>query len=723
MKNPYEGRRRWKAKEPKKERPPEARTPLMAAMLRSLILLMFGVLVVQLINLQVIQGSEFKEQSAINAIREVPLPAARGLIYDRNGKPLVENSARFSVSIVPGDLPDRGEAAVFRQLGEVIGMTPEEVAQKVADGAELSGEFNPTLIKGDVDRDTALILMELEPHAPGLQVNVEPSRRYLTGDLLSHVLGYVGPITAEEYAELADKGYLFADFTGKSGVEYTYEDVLRGRAGTKLIKVDSAGRELETISERRPIDGNNVVLSIDLDLQQAVTDALREYSVNSQNAAAAVMDINTGEILAMASLPTFDNNVFSGEISQADLDALVNQPGKPLVNHVIAERYPPGSTFKTIVGSGALQEGVASPSTTITSRGYISVENEFDPNVLYIYPDWAPLGTLDFYSGLAMSSNVYFYYLSGGFADDGFRGLGEERVAEYARGFGLGSPTGIDLPGESAGLVPDAKWKEENVGEAWTLGDTYNFGIGQGYVAATPLQMLDVAAAIGNGGKLLAPRVVKEYQDSMGNVLQPVETQVRGTVPVDPGYLTVIRDAMRQSVTSGVARNAAISGTAVAGKTGTAEFGVLRPDGKYDTHGWFIGFAPYEDPQIAVMVFVEKGSGGNDASPAASEIFDYYFNGINPNENNPEVAIPSAPTAAPDEGEGEPDATPQPTADPNPGFQPAPAPLTTPLPTPTPEATPVPTNTPVPTDVPVDTPVPTPPPQETPGARIRGSPP
>jgi penicillin-binding protein 2 len=490
---------------------------------------------------------------------------------------------------------------------------------------ESQGDFSPALIKTNLDRDTALVLMELEPHAQGLRVLVEPTRRYLTGSLLSHVMGYVGPLSAQEYDELRTGGYQYQDFIGKSGVELTYEDVMRGKPGKKLVEVDATGRELSVISERPPIDGSNVVLSIDLDLQQKVADVLQEYGASSENAAAAVMDIKTGEVLAMASLPTFDNNVFSGPLSDQDLATLINSPGKPLVNHSIAERYPPGSTFKTIVGSAALQEGVASPSTTITSRGYITVENEFDPNVIYVYPDWAPLGTLDFYRGIAMSSNVYFYYLSGGKADEGFRGLGEERVAQYARAFGLGGLTGIDLPGESPGLVPDAQWKEQNVGEPWTLGDTYNFGIGQGYVATTPLQMLRAVAAIGNGGHLVTPHVVKEYKDSRGKILQQVTEPPPASVPVDPGNLQVIRDAMRQSVTSGVAQNAAVAGVQVAGKTGTAEFGPDLGGGKHATHGWFIGFAPYDDPQIAVVVFVQHGSGGNDASPAAAKIFDYYF--------------------------------------------------------------------------------------------------
>ncbi|TMB96350.1 MAG: penicillin-binding protein 2 [Chloroflexi bacterium] len=566
-------RRRWRALEPKRERDKRKPDPAMFALLRALVILMFGILVLQLINLQVIKGEDYKQRAAINALREIPLPSSRGLIYDRNMRPLVQNSARFSAAVVPGDLPEHGEAGVYRLLERTLKMPASEIELRVQDGINKQGEFSPAVIKQDVDRDTALVLMELEPHTPGLQVLVEPTRHYTNGALLSHVLGYVGPLSQDQYAELRDHGYLYQDSIGQSGVESSYESVLRGEPGKKLVEVDAAGRELKTISERRPIDGANVVLSIDLDLQQKVTEILQQYAAGSENAAAAVMDVKTGEVLAMVSLPAFDNNVFSGPISDQKLAELVDAPGNPLVNHDLSEQYPPGSTFKMIVGAAALQEGIASPQTTITSRGYITVTNEFDPNVVYIYPDWRALGKLDFYGGLAMSSNVYFYYLAGGKADEGFRGLGEERVAAYAKAFGLGQPTGIDLPGESAGLVPDADWKESNVGEPWTLGDTYNFGIGQGYVAATPLQMLCAATAIANGGKLLTPHVVKEMKDGHGNILKSQDPQVRSTVPVNDQYLQVVRQGMRQSVTDGVAKNAAVNGIDVAGKTGTAEFG------------------------------------------------------------------------------------------------------------------------------------------------------
>jgi penicillin-binding protein 2 len=622
----FRDRRRWRSAKPKVERDRTRRSPAAFALLRALIILMFGALVLQLINLQVLRGEEFKERAEINALREIPLPAARGLVLDRHGQRLVENSVRFAAGIVPGDLPERGEAGVYKSLSRVTGVPVEEIDKKVQEGVAARGEYSPVVIKQDIDHDTALTLQELAPHAPGLQVITEPSRRYLAGSLLSHVLGYVGPISPEEFADLRDDDYLLQDFIGKGGVESTYESVLRGKPGKKLIEVDSAGRELKVISERRPIDGSNLELSIDLDLQRKTAEVLNEYAAGSDNAAAAVMDVKTGELLAMVSWPGFDSNVFSGPLSDQDLAALVDSPGKPLVNHLIADRYPPGSTFKTIVGAGALQEGVAAPWTTITSRGYITVENEFDPNVVYVYPDWASLGPLDFYGGIAMSSNVYFYYLAGGKADEGFRGLGEDKVAEYARAFGFGEPTGVDLPGESSGLVPDAAWKQETIGEPWTLGDTYNYGIGQGYVAATPLQVLTACSAIANGGELLTPRIVKDFQDSRGNVLRATDKSVRNNVPVSAENLGTLRAAMRKSVTSGVAKNATIAGVEVAGKTGTAEFGPRLPSGKYATHGWFVGFAPYNDPQIAIVVFVQHGSGGNDASPAAAKILDYYFN-------------------------------------------------------------------------------------------------
>jgi penicillin-binding protein 2 len=595
------------------------------AFLRALVILLFGILVLQLINMQIIKGSDYERRVAINALREVPLSPARGLIYDRNMQPLVQNSARFSAAVVPGDLPEDEETEVLLTLSETLQLSLAEIESKVEVVKGSPGEYNPVVIKTDIGRDAALTLLELEPESPGLRVLVEPTRQYLTGALSSHILGYVGTLSEEEFTDL--DGYLYQDVIGKTGVELVYEDVLRGKLGKKLVEVDAAGREIKTIDENRPIDGSNLVLSMDLELQSKVQEILQQYAGNSQSAAAAVMDIHSGEVLAMVSLPTFDNNIFAGAIGEDRLAELVDAPGKPLLNHDLSEQFAPGSTFKLIVGAAALQEGIAKPDTKITSRGYITVENEFDPNVVYIYPDWRALGPLDFSTGLAMSSNVYFYYLAGGKTDEGFIGLGEDRLARYARAFGFGEPTGIDLPGESAGTVPDAPWKEGSVGDPWTLGDTYNFGIGQGYMAATPIQVLAAVSAIANGGTLVTPHLMKEVRDGHDNLLSTYNSPARGTVPVDPANLEFIKQAMRRSVTEGVAKNAAVNGINVGGKTGTAEFGPELENGKYNTHGWFVGFAPYENPQVAVVVFLEQGNGGDDASPAAAKILDYYFHG------------------------------------------------------------------------------------------------
>jgi len=622
------GDQRWRSQKPKRRE--DAYNPgRKFLLLHILILLLFAVLTIQLVRMQVFEGDDYRAQAENNRLRELQVLPARGLIYDRNydlDRPLVENVAKFSAVIVPADLPAKEETAVFARLEGLLGIPAQEIAQQVREKREDGNPYEPLVIKDELDRDTALVLEELSPHLPGVELQIEARRNYLDGELTSHILGYVGPISAEEYADLKGDGYIFNDHLGKTGIELVYEDILRGEPGKKLAEVDASGREQDVLDSRASEPGQNVVLTIDLELQQKTAEVLGQFMGTSDTAAAVVMDVHTGEILSMVSLPTYDNNLFSETLSQEELDALLNEPGKPLVNHAIAEMYAPGSTFKTVTGSAALQEGVANPGTTIVSHGYITVPNQYDPNVVYVFRDWAALGTLDFYEGVSMSSDVYFYYLAGGKQDEGFQGLGEERLARYARSFGLGELTGIDLAGESVGLVPDAKWKEQTVGEMWYVGDTYNFGIGQGYLAVTPLQLLNAIAAIANGGELLRPHLVKEIRDSHGNVVSASQKEVRRLLPVAQEYLAVMREAMLRSVTTGVARSAQVAGLAIAGKTGSAEFGPPRADGTYDTHGWFVGFAPYDDPEIAVVVFIQRGSGFTNASPAAARIFDYYFN-------------------------------------------------------------------------------------------------
>lgn len=595
--------------------------------LRVAVLLIFGILTIQLVRLQLIEGKDYEARAQHNQLRMVPVIPARGLIYDRNGRRLVDNVPEFSAAVVPADVPPDQQERIARDLEALVGTPHLETEMRVAAGRQSTDPFSPVIIKEGLDQATAFRLREALAQLPGVTVLTEPIRRYSSGSLLSHVLGYIGRIDEEEYARLKDFGYQLNDHLGKSGVEFTFESVLRGVPGLKEVEADATGREIRVLGEVPPKPGNSLVLSIDSDLQEAVTNILRER-VGDDQAAAVVMDVHTGEVLALVSLPTFDNNIFSGSVDDAQLQSLLTNPNKPLVNHAIAEQYAPGSIFKQITGLAALQEGVATPGTTITSYGYITVPNQYDPSIIYTFRDWAALGTLNFYGGVAQSSDVYFYYLSGGYNDGGrqvFEGLGAARLARWARLFGLGAPTGIDLPGEARGLVPDPDWKEQNYGEPWFIGDTYVFGIGQGYLSVTPLQMARVTAAVANGGDILQPLIVREIRDADGKVVRPMKPVVQRHLPIDPANLEVMREAMRQAADWGTARSAAVKGLAIGGKTGTAEFGPPRPDGTHDTHGWYTAFAPFDNPEISVAVFLNHGGGAVDAGPVTAKILSYYF--------------------------------------------------------------------------------------------------
>lgn len=609
-----------------------------------LVLVMFGILSVQLARMQLIKGETYTARAETNRLRlEITLPP-RGLIYDRNGVPLVENIPSYAAALVAADVPDLDAStepptcterckAIVIELQEVTGVPAGEIEAILFDRAESNDPFTPAIVKENLDQATAFTLREKLADLPGVRVVVEPQRNYLEPVLLSHILGFVGPVYAEDYEDLAPAGYQLNDRVGKAGVELTYESLLRGSTGNKAVETDSSGREIAVIDSTAATPGLNIVLSIDVQLQRKVEEILRAGMGESLNAAAIVINVNTGDILSLVSLPNYDSNVFTGEVDQVALNAFVEDPAKPMLNHAIAEMYAPGSTFKQITGLAALQEGVATAETAITSIGYIEVENEFDPSVVYTFRDWrSDLGTMNFYRGLAMSSDVYFYYLAGGFEEkDGrvFQGLGATRLADWARRFGLGEPSGIDLPGETEGLVPDPDWKEATFGEGWLLGDSYNFGIGQGYLGTTPIQMLLVTAAIANGGDVLVPHVVKELRDGEGNVITLARETVKHNLDVDPRNIDIIGEAMRQSVADGAAYTGQVPNVTVAGKTGTAEFGEAIGPNKYKEHGWFTGFAPYENPEVAVVVFMEQGNGSGTAAPTAAKILDYYFNEYN----------------------------------------------------------------------------------------------
>ncbi|MEZ4501210.1 MAG: penicillin-binding protein 2 [Dehalococcoidia bacterium] len=579
-------------------------------------------------------------------LRVLDVVPARGRILDREGRPLAVNVPRFVAQVVPGDLPEDPNArrAALTRLEARVGIPYAGLERAVQAGLESVDPLAPITIRDDLTRDEATALRAAMSGIEGVVIEAQAQREYGGGDLLAHVLGYVGPIAAGEAETYLEAGYRLDARVGLGGVELTYEDALRGVPGEDLVVADAAGHPLRALEERPPEVGADVVLSIDLDFQRAVRDALLDgiaAGVRDQEpaqwpnpdspreaGAAVVMDVRTGEVLALVSVPSFEANLLGTEPDDEALAALIADGNRPLVDRTYMEVRAPGSIFKPLVAAAALEEGVASAGTQITSRGLISIRDQYQPDVYYVFRDWAAHGTLDLYGGIARSSDVYFYYLAGGYAQNGeqlFDGLGINRLARYARAAGLGRATGLDLPGEASGLVPDAEWKDETVGEPWVLGDTYTLGIGQGYLAVTPIQMAVVGAAIANGGTVLVPHVVAALQ--RGDAVTPLGREVAGTLPVDPANLAIVREAMRRAAEAGgTARTGKPAGITIGGKTGTAEFGRPAADASFDTHAWYVGFAPFDQPEIVVVVQLEHGVGSTHAGPVARRILEAYFN-------------------------------------------------------------------------------------------------
>jgi penicillin-binding protein 2 len=632
-----------------------------------------AVLVGQLWRLQIVQGDYYQEAADVNRFRLEGDPAPRGIIYDRRGHILVRNMPHVKVSVIPAYLPE--DAAERRRLlyrlADLLDMPlaslpvsslpadearpmlePEPPSEPsildILDEAKLA-PYRPALLKSDVPRDVAMILEEEHLDWPGVLVQAVPVRDYLFGPLTSHILGYVGPIPQERADAYSAQGYdLNQDLVGLASIENSFEQELRGKSGQKLIEVDVAGREIRTVGEPQPaVPGHSLRLTLDLDLQRAMEESLQrqlQASFKKQGVAIA-MNPQTGEILGMVSLPSYDNNAFTGGISTEALKELQENQDRPLVNHAVSGMFPPGSAFKIVPASAGLEEEVITAATRLYCGGILWLPNRYypeDPSLAQPFYCWihhdyhGRHGSMNVISALGQSCDIYFYQVGGGYRDV-FEGLGEERLGYYAELFGFGELSGIDLPGETPGLVPTVKWKRVNYSESWVTGDTYNMTIGQGFVLATPLQVLNATAAVANGGTLYRPQLVREIIDSDGNTVQAFAPDVIRQVPVSSQNLELVRQGMRSAVAGpgGTARAFNVPGVAVAGKTGTAEYFIDRnkdgiPDrdreGNLPTHAWFAAFAPYDNPEIAVLVFVFGGGEGSaTAVPVANEILNYYF--------------------------------------------------------------------------------------------------
>lgn len=597
--------------------------------IRCCVVIAFSVLLAQLWRLQIVEGHSFQQLADINRFRVSPVPAPRGIIYDRNHKMIAANTPSFQVSIVPAGLPaDKNEASrVFLQLSSLLGISPVDITERLE--KRKGDDFTPVAVKFDVDREIVLQVEERHLKLPGVIVVPESSRLYPFGPLLSHILGYMLPVTEEQMAELeADQeaGYRAEDRIGATGIEAEYEKILRGKPGKKLYEVDATERPVSDLTIVGPDPGNNLVLSIDVDLQKEVERLLQEGMGESQQGVALVMAPKTGQLLAMVSLPSYDNNLFSGRVRGDELEAILNDPRRPMINYAISGTFPPGSIYKLVTASAALQEGVATSATEIICNGALLVPNQYNPALSQRLPCWGVHGKQNFVQGLANSCDVYYWTLGGGTKD--FDGLGNERLGMYAATMGYGSATGIDLPDEVKGLVPSEQWKLATWAEPWLKGDTYNMSIGQGFVLATPLQVANATNAIANGGRLLRPRIATAVTDAEDRVVKQLEPEELHRLPVSQANLAVVVEGMKAVMTADdQMRKMNVPELKIAGKTGSAEYpGVRDAKGILPTHGWFTSFAPYDDPQVSVTVFLQSGGGPSDAAPLAMKIMKRFFN-------------------------------------------------------------------------------------------------
>ncbi|MGK2964899.1 MAG: penicillin-binding protein 2 [Tepidiformaceae bacterium] len=607
--------------------------------LKVTVVLLFGILTAQLVNMQIIQGADYARRSRENHILATNILPARGLIYDRNGAPLVQNTGLFTASVIPDFLPDDPDERylIYRELERITG-EPALAIQSIVAEYEEDQPWTEIPVKRDLTQEEALILEQAAVDLPGVRLTITPSREYTGGTTLSHILGYIGPQSAEEVAGLRKQGYDINEPVGKTGVEAWYESELRGEIGQTQNETDAFGRVINTLSTIESTPGSGLKLSIDAGLQDHVADVLLNQlgPSGSSHAAAVVMDPNTGEILALVSVPSYDNNVFSSPTDPDNADTIAawveQEWGKPLTNHAISDANIPGSVFKLVTATAGLEEGVINQGTYVYAPKVLEqkdVNGELFPLV-----DWQFHGGLTLRDGIAWSSNIYMYMVACGSLDGVYPGLGATKLGTWARNFGLGSTTGIDLYGETAGFIPSPEWKRrwslENFGveQDWYYGNDCFMGIGQEYITASPLQIARMTAAVANGGTLVTPHVATEIIAPDGTVTRITPDTKK--IPVDDANLQVVREGMFQSVTSAAAKNAQVSGVSVAGKTGTAEFR-LRGDGvTYDNHAWFTGYAPYDNPEVVVTVYFELGWGGDLAAPAASRILEYYFENVSP---------------------------------------------------------------------------------------------
>jgi penicillin-binding protein 2 len=572
------------------------------------IAIVFTGLTVRLWDLQVVSGSHYRDLAEQNRVLRLPVEAERGTIVDRNGKVLARNLPGFAVTVIPVDVPRAKQEDLAARLGALVAREPGDVSRAI-DVQRARNPYEPVKISlKPVARDVALLLSERGEMFPGVRVEAESIRSYQDAVLYSPLLGYVGPVNEDEFEALREKGYLQTDIIGRTGIESVYEQYLRGGYGWREIERDAAQREIKQLAYSPPTTGNSVVLTIDDRLQKLIEAELKKGVEEDRftQAVGIAMNPQNGEILAMYSNPGYDNNWFINGITPEQMSELNGDDRRPLVNKAIGDIYPPGSTFKMVTGLSALNEGVANRGTIVNVNSTVLNVGGF------LFYDWRAHGTLDFVNGFAHSSDIYFYTLAGGNPNTGQRGVGPEAIYKYGSELGFGSRTGIDLPGEAAGIMPSPEWKQRTFDEAWTIGNTYHEAIGQGFVAVTPLQLLNAYSIVANGGTFYQPHLLKQVVDRQGQVVFTQQPKVVREVSITKDNLTLLRESARRVVTIGHAfmPNPRLP---IAGKTGTAEFGSSAGKdsagrNKLGFHNWFVSFLPKADntdpsAEIAMVIF------------------------------------------------------------------------------------------------------------------------
>jgi len=600
-------------------------TPLSKNILQGFLIFIFvliSFLFIRTLQFQVIEGKDLSLLAEGNKFKIYQVRAERGVIYDKNGVQLVWNKPSSDLVLDKKSLPEQidEKEKVLKEVSALINKDFPALKKEIEEN-----DSSEILVSENLDYMTLISLEARIGGLPGFQIRNNTVRDYKDGENFAHLLGFTGKINAEELKASPDFYSIF-DWVGRSGVEKFYEEVLRKNPGRLRAEKDALGNLISQEIISMPESGKSLVLWLDSELQAKMKEELEKQAkiAGTESAVALAMDPKTGGILAMVSLPGFDNNLFQKGADQKALNSLLNDPKKSLLNRVVSGLYPIGSTIKPLEASAALQEKIISPDKKINdNKGFIVIPNPWDPSSPTIKNDWAIHGWTDMRKAIAESCNVYFYTVGGGYEDQ--QGLGPTRIKKYLQLFGWGQKSGIDLAGEVSGFIPDKEWKKETLGEPWVDGDTYNLAIGQGFIKITPLEVVTAFSAIANGGRLLQPQAVQKIIDSNKNVLEELKPKVTRENFIDPANLQIVREGMRQAVTgvnSPQASSISLNSLPVsaAAKTGTAELGGDR------YHNWVTVFAPYDDPQIVLTVMLENVKGVQAAAlPVARSVLEWYF--------------------------------------------------------------------------------------------------